>query len=86
MTATLTALIELGVEHGFGIAILVIGAQVLLDRLMPVEHIVGHLFGARRSGPAPGAHRRVRESRPSTASRFASSIAGNRNQGVGCTE
>lgn len=69
MTATVTALIELAVEHGWGIALLIIGAQVVLDRLLPVEHIAGFLFGFKRSTPARGAHRRVR--RPEPTSSFA---------------
>jgi hypothetical protein len=74
MTATVTALIELAVEHGWGIALLIIGAQVVLDRLMPVEHVVGFLFGGfRRSTPARegrGAHRLERNTRPSAANTF----------------
>lgn len=73
MTATVTALIELAVEHGWGIALLIIGAQVVLDRLLPTEQVVGFLFGFRRSTPAGGAHRAVRDSRPTSAAGFAPS-------------
>lgn len=84
MTATVTALIELAVEHGLGVAFLVVGAQVLLDRLNPVEYVVSYVFGARKSARSAGAHRREREPRPSAASRFASPLARNRNEPLGC--
>lgn len=86
MTATVTALIELAVEHGLGVAFLVVGGQVLLDRLNPVEHAFSFLFGAKRSAHAGGAHRRVREPQPSAASRFASSLTRNRNEPLCCTK
>lgn len=85
MTATLTALIELAVEHGWGVAVLIIGAQIVLDRLLPVERIAAVLFGFRRSTHAPGAHRREHESRASAASRFAVNLTRDRNNGFGCT-
>jgi hypothetical protein len=84
MTATVTALIELAVDHGFGVAFLVVGGQVLLDRLNPVEYVVSHLFGPKRSAKsagAAGAHRREPEPRTSAASRF---TASHRNQPLGC--
>lgn len=84
MTATVTALIELAVEHGFGVAFLVVGGQVLLDRLNPVEYVVSHVFGPRRSASGAGAHRREREPRPSAANRFASTLARDRNEPLGC--
>lgn len=73
MTATVTALIDLAVEHGWGIALLIIGAQVVLDRLLPTEQVVGFLFAFKRSNPTRGAHRRVRDTRPTSATGFASS-------------
>jgi hypothetical protein len=81
MTATVTALIELAVEHGLGVAFLVVGGQVLLDRLNPVGHVVSHVFGVKRSGHGAGAHRRERERQPSAASGFAPS---HRNEPLGC--
>jgi len=84
MTATLTSLFELAGSHGFGVAILLVGAQVLLDRLMPVEHLFAHLFGARKSTPGHGTHRREREPQPSAVSRFASTLARDRNEPIGC--
>ena len=86
MTATVTALIELAVEHGLGVAFLVVGGQVLLDRLNPVEHAVSFLFGAKRSTHVGGAHRRERATQPSAASRFASSLTRDRNEPLCCTE
>lgn len=71
MTATVTALIDLAVEHGWGIALLIIGAQVVLDRLLPTEQVVGFLFAFKRSTPARGAHRRGRDAQASAADRFA---------------
>lgn len=59
MTATVTALIDLASQHGFGYAVLIIGAQVLIDRLLPVEHLVALVANARRPAPGRGAHRRV---------------------------
>lgn len=86
MTATVTALIELAVEHGLGVAFLVVGGQVLLDRLNPVEHAVSFLFGAKRSTHAGGAHRRERATQPSAASRLASSLTRDRNEPLCCTK
>jgi hypothetical protein len=85
MTATVTALIELAVEHGLGVAFLVVGGQVVLDRLRPVEHIVAHLFQSRKPADAPGAHRRVPESQRFQASRFAPR-ARHRNEPICCTK
>lgn len=77
MTATVTALIELAVEHGWGFALVIIGGQIVLDRLMPVEHVVGFLFGGlRRSTPASGSHRLERSTRPAAASTFGSAHRG----------
>lgn len=59
MTATVTALIDLASQHGFGYAVLILGAQVLLDRLLPVEHLVALVTNARQSGQGRGAHRRT---------------------------
>jgi hypothetical protein len=84
MTATVTALIELAVDLGFGIAFLVVGTQVLLDRLNPVEFVVSHVLGARRSAQGVGAHRRGRDPRPAESSRFTSNLARHRNEPVGC--
>jgi len=84
MTATLTALIELAVDHGVGVAFLIVGGQVLLERLNPVEYVVSHAFGSRKSAQAVGAHRLEREPRPVAASRFASSLARHRNEPIGC--
>ena len=87
MTATVTALIELAVEHGLGVAFLVVGGQVLLDRLNPVEFVASHVFGAKRSAHAGGAHRRERATtQPSAASRFASSLTRDRNEPLCCTK
>jgi len=86
MTATVTALIELANEHGFGVALLIIGAQVILDRLMPVEHLVAHLFGAKRSTQAGGAHRGVPATRTSWANGLASSLTQDRNNDLRCWE
>lgn len=58
MTATITALIELAVQHGFGVALLIIGGQIALDRLMPVEHLWGFVLGLRHGRSTGGAHRR----------------------------
>ena len=84
MTATVTALIELAVDHGLGVAFLVVGGQILLDRLAPVEFIVSRFSGAKKSAHPGGAHRRVREPRPSRASNFASSLHRHRNEPIGC--
>jgi hypothetical protein len=86
MTATVTSLFELASAHGFGVAILIIGAQVVLDRLLPVEYLVTHLFGPRRSAPGRGAHRRVPAPQPSWASRLASSLTPDRNNELHCME
>jgi hypothetical protein len=86
MTSTVTALIELAVDHGFGVAFLVVGGQVLLDRLNPVEHAFAFLFGAKRSTQAGGAHRRERATQPSAASRFASTLTRDRNEPLCCTK
>ena len=86
MTATVTALIELAVEHGLGVAFLVVGGQVLLDRLNPVEYVVSHLFGSKKSAHTGGAHRRERATQPSAASQFASSLTRDRNEPLCCTE
>jgi len=59
MTATLTSLIDLASAHGLGMAILLVGLQVVIDRLMPVEHIVSHLLGSKRS------HKRTELTAPS---------------------
>ncbi len=61
MTATVTALIELAADHGLGVAFLLVGAQVLLDRLNPVGYVASHLFGPKGSAHGAGAHRRDRE-------------------------
>jgi hypothetical protein len=84
MTATLTSLIDLASAHGLGMAILLVGLQVVIDRLMPVEHIVSHLVGSKKSAPAHGAHRGTPAPRPSWASRFASSLAPDRNDQLPC--
>lgn len=63
MTAALTSLIGVAVDHGLGFAFLVVGGQILLERLMPLEYIASRLFGPRKSVPTRGAHRRVPESR-----------------------
>ena len=84
MTATVTALIELAFEHGVGVALLVVGGQVLLDRLNPVGFVVSNLFGSKKSVHAGGAHRRERAAQPSAASRFASSVARDRHEPLGC--
>lgn len=84
MTATVTALIELAVDHGLGVAFLIVGGQVLLDRLNPVEYVVSHLLGSKRSAKAAGAHRLEREPRSITASGLTSSLARHRNEPVGC--
>ena len=84
MTATVTALIELAVDHGLGVAVLVIGAQVLLDRLNPLEYVVSHMFSSKRSAQGGGAHRRVPEPRTSRSIDFASGLARHRNEPVGC--
>ena len=84
MTATVTALIELAVDHGFGVAFLIVGGQVLLERLNPVEYVVSHLFGSRKPAQAAGAHRLEREPRPLAASRLTSNLARHRNEPIGC--
>ena len=84
MTATLTSLIDLASAHGFGVAILLVGLQVVIDRLMPVEHIVAHLVGSKRSAQGHGAHRREPAPRPSWASRLASSLTPDRNDQLPC--
>ena len=84
MTATLTALIELAVDHGLGVAFLIVGGQVLLDRLNPVESVVSHVFGSKRSAQSAGAHRLGREARPVEASRFTSSLARHRGESLAC--
>lgn len=84
MTATLTSLIDLASSHGLGVAILLVGLQVVVDRLMPVEHIVAHLVGSKRSAQEHGAHRRVPAPRPSWASRFVSSLTPERNNELPC--
>ena len=84
MTATVTALIELAVDHGLGVAFLIVGGQILLDRLNPIEYIVSHVLGFKRSAPAAGAHRLEREPRPLVANRFTSNLARHRNEPVGC--
>jgi hypothetical protein len=81
MTATVTALIELAVDHGLGVAFLVVGAQVLLDRLNPLEFVVSHVFSAKRSAQGAGAHRRGRDSQPSRTSGF---TPNHRNEPIGC--
>jgi len=88
MTATVTSLIELASAHGFGVAILIIGAQVVLDRLLPVEYFTALLFGSRTSASArgAGAHRRVPAPQPSWASRFASSLSPHRDNEIHCME
>jgi hypothetical protein len=60
MTATVTTLIDLASQHGFGVAFLVVGAQLILDRLVPVERVVGLLAGVRKPAHPHGAHRRAR--------------------------
>ena len=80
MTATVTALIELAVDHGLGVAFLVVGAQVLLDKLNPLEYVVSHVRGSKRS--SAGAHRLDRATRPAPASRF--TLARHRNEPLGC--
>lgn len=84
MTATVTALIELAVDHGLGVAFLIVGGQLLLDRLNPVEYVVSHLFGFKRSAQAVGAHRLEREPRPFATNRLTSNLARHRNEPVGC--
>jgi len=86
MTATVTALIELAVEHGFGVAFLIVGGQVLLDRLNPLEFVVSRLFSSKRSAQAAGAHRLEREPGPYAASRLTSNLARHRNEPIGCTK
>ncbi len=83
MTATITALIQLAVDHGLGVAFLIVGGQVLLERLNPVEHVVSHVFGSKRSAQAAGAHRLDREPRQLTA-RLTSNVARHRNEPIGC--
>ena len=85
MTATVTALIELAVDHGIGFAFFIVGGQVLLDRLNPVEYAVSHLFSSKRSVPAAGAHRLGREPRPFAETRFGSNLARHRDP-IGCTK
>jgi hypothetical protein len=84
MTATLTSLIDLASAHGLGMAILLVGLQVVIDRLMPVEHIVSHLLGSKRSAQAHGAHRAEPAPRPSWASSLASSLTPERNDQLPC--
>ena len=85
MTATVTALIELAVDHGLGVAFLVVGAQVLLDRLNPLGFVVSHVASAARSTTGTtGAHRREPAPRPVATSRFTSDFARHRNEPVGC--
>lgn len=84
MTATVTALIELAADHGLGVAFLLVGAQVLLDRLNPVGYVASHLFGPKGSAHGAGAHRRDREPAPSAANRFTSTLARHRNEPLGC--
>ena len=84
MTATVTALIELAVDHGLGVAFLIVGGQVLLDRLNPVEYVVSHLLGSKRSAQAAGAHRLEREPRSIASSGLTSNLARHRNEPVGC--
>jgi hypothetical protein len=67
-----------------GVAILLVGLQVVLDRLMPVEHILAHLVSATRSEREHGAHRREPAPRPTWASRFASNLAPDRNNELPC--
>ena len=86
MTATVTALIELAVEHGLGVAFLVVGGQVLLDRLNPVEHAFSFLFGTKRAAHAGGVHRRERAAQPSAASRFATNLRQDGNDPLCCTK
>ena len=81
MTATVTALIELAVDHGMGVAFLVVGAQVLLDRLNPVGYFVSQVFGAKKFAQGAGAHRRERETRPPRPSGFSPN---HRNEPLGC--
>ena len=59
MTATVTALIDLAGQHGFGVALLIVGGQVLLERLMPIEHLLAFLVGTKKATRPRGAHRRV---------------------------
>jgi hypothetical protein len=84
MTATVTALIELAVDHGLGVAFLIVGGQVLLDRLNPVGYVVSHLVDFKKSAPAAGAHRLEREPRPFASNRLTSNISRHRNEPVGC--
>jgi len=70
MTATVTALIDLASQHGFGYAILIVGLQVVLDRLMPVEFLVSHLVRPKRPAQGGGAHRRAPATRPAPNKRL----------------
>jgi len=84
MTATLTALIDLAADHGLGVAFLLVGTQVLLDRLNPVGYVASHVFGPKRSAHGAGTHRRDREPEPSATSNFTSTLARHRNEPLGC--
>ena len=70
MTATMTALIDLASQHGFGYAVLIVGAQVVLDRLLPVERFVALVVNAKRPGQGGGAHRRAPAPRLSSQSQL----------------
>ncbi|HUQ00326.1 MAG TPA: hypothetical protein VM093_07675 [Aeromicrobium sp.] len=59
MTAAVTSLIDLAGQHGLGVAFLIVAGQVLLERLMPVEHLFAFLVGPKRTPQRAGAHRRV---------------------------
>jgi hypothetical protein len=83
MTATITALIQLAVDHGLGVAFLIVGGQVLLERLNPVEHVVAHVFGSKRPTQAAGAHRLNRAPRQ-LAAKLTSNVARHRNEPIGC--